>query len=338
VITQDGMQALAQAQPNIALVKYWGKRDAKLNLPAVGSLSVTLESLWTRTSVVVDAALASDTLVLDGRAARPEQAARVSALLDQIRSQTGACERARVETTNNFPTGAGLASSASGFAALAVAASRAFGVTLKPNELSLIARRASGSAARSIFGGFVEMRTGNAPDGHDAYALPLLGPEDWPLEVVIAITSTNQKDIGSTEGMIRSQSSPYYEGWVRSSERDLAAARAAVAARDFDALAAVSEHSCLKMHALAMSAEPGLVYWNGATVEALQRVRTLRREGVAVFFTIDAGPQVKAICLPGDAARVTEALRDVPGVARVLHSALGGGARLLELPALQVRA
>ena len=338
VITQDGMQALAQAQPNIALVKYWGKRDAKLNLPAVGSLSITLESLWTRTRVVIDDTLGADCLVLDGRTARPEQSARVSALLDQIRSHTGAYEHARVETTNNFPTGAGLASSASGFAALALAASRAFGLSLAQSELSLIARQASGSAARSIFGGFVEMKRGSAADGRDACALPLLGPEVWPLEVVIAITSTGEKDIGSSEGMTRSQSSPYYESWVRTSESDLAAARAAVAARDFEALAAVSEHSCLKMHALAMSAEPGLVYWNGATVEALQRVRALRREGVAVFFTIDAGPQVKAICRPADAQRVAEALRDVPGVGRVLRSALGGDARLLEPAALQATA
>jgi len=338
VITQDGMQALAQAQPNIALVKYWGKRDWKLNLPAVGSLSITLESLWTRTRVVVDGSLATDTLSLDGRVARPEQLARVRAVLDEIRGHAGICEPARVETSNNFPTGAGLASSASGFAALVVAASRAFGVTLAPSVLSRIARQASGSAARSIYGGFVEMNAGSAPDGLDAHAVPLLAAEAWPLEVVIAITSTAEKDVGSTEGMTRSQTSPYYEAWVQTSERDLARARAAVATRDFEALAEVSEHSCLKMHAVALSAKPALLYWNGATVEALHRVRALRRAGAAVFFTIDAGPQVKAICVPGDAPRVAEALREVPGVASVLRSTLGGDARLLEAEPMQASA
>jgi diphosphomevalonate decarboxylase len=279
---------------------------------------------------VVDDSLKADTLSLDGRPARPEQVARVRAVLDKIRSRAAACEHARVETSNNFPTGAGLASSASGFAALVVAASRAFGLSLGAEELSRIARQASGSAARSIFGGFVEMKAGVEPDGRDAHALPLLAAHAWPLEVVIAITSAGEKDVGSTEGMTRSQSSPYYEAWVRSSERDLTAARAAIAARDFAALSEVSERSCLKMHALALSAEPALIYWNGATVEAMHCVRALRRAGAAVFFTIDAGPQLKAVCLPQDAARVAEALRDVPGVSQVLRSPLGGNARLLE--------
>lgn len=324
------MQARAQAQPNIALVKYWGKRDARLNLPATGSLSVTLESLWTRTHVVVDHALEADTLAFDGRRARPAQTERVRSLLDELRSRAGSRARARVDTTNNFPTGAGLASSASGFAALVVAASEAFGLALDAAELSCLARRGSGSAARSIFGGFVEMKRGVAPDGRDAHAHPLLAADAWPLEVVIAITSTGEKDVGSTEGMTRTAlTSPYYDAWVRSSDADLAAARDAIAARDFAALADISERSCLRMHALALSAEPALVYWNGATVEALRRIRELRRAGSAVFFTIDAGPQVKAVCQPGDAQRVADALREIPGVAQVLRSALGAGARLI---------
>ena len=333
------MQALAQAQPNIALVKYWGKRDARLNLPATGSLSVTLESLWTRTRVVVDSALEADTLAFDGRPARPAQTARVGTLLDELRGRAGSTARARVETTNNFPTGAGLASSASGFAALVVAASEAYGLALDAAELSRLARQGSGSAARSIFGGFVEMQRGVSPDGHDAHAHPLLAAEAWPLEVVIAITSTAEKAVGSTEGMTRTAlTSPYYDAWVRSSDADIAAARVAVAARDFEALAGVSERSCLRMHALALSAEPALVYWNGTTVEAMRRIRDLRGAGTAAFFTIDAGPQVKAVCEPADAQRVADALREIPGVVQVLRSALGAGARLIEAEPLRASA
>jgi diphosphomevalonate decarboxylase len=330
------MQALAQAQPNIALVKYWGKRDDALNLPAVGSLSITLASLWTRTRVVLDPALAADELTLDRRAARPQERARVQRMLAQLRARCGSATHAHVESTNNFPTAAGLASSASGFAALAVAAGRAYGLELSCAELSRLARQASGSAARSIFGGFVEMAAGTAADGNDSVAQPILEAEAWPLEVVIAITSSGEKAVGSTEGMVRTAlTSPYYAAWVDTSPQDLVAARAAVLKRDFEALATVSEHSCLKMHALALSADPGLVYWNGATVEALHAIRALRGAGNGVFFTIDAGPQVKAVCLPGQAAPVVAALRALPGVAKVLHTGLGAGAREIAAAAAQ---
>jgi diphosphomevalonate decarboxylase len=325
------MQAIAQAQPNIALVKYWGKRDSRLNLPAVGSISITLDSLWTRTRVTPDPGLEADAFTLDGQPARPEQSRRASALLDELRARAGRTERMRVDSVNNFPTAAGLASSASGFAALAFAGSHALGLALDAGELSRIARRASGSAARSIFGGFVEMERGRAADGRDACARPLRPAAEWPLEVVIAITSTREKELGSTQGMTHSAAtSPYYPVWVQTSDGDLARARAAVAARDFAALAAVSESSCLKMHAVALAADPGIVYWNGGTVEALRRIRALRRAGTAVFFTIDAGPQVKAVCLPDAAPAVAAALQELPAVEKVVRSRLGEGARLLE--------
>lgn len=325
------MDAIAQAQPNIALVKYWGKRDAALNLPATGSLSITLESLWTRTRVRFDAGFERDALRLNG-AGNDRQLARVSACLDLVRERAGISHRANVETRNNFPTGAGLASSASGFAALVVAAGRALDLDLEPRELSILARRGSGSAARSIFGGFVEMAAGVRDDGEDACAAPLAGAADWPLTVVVAVTSREAKGIGSTEGMDASRrTSPFYGGWVAGAADDLEAARCAVRERDFAALAEISEHSCLKMHATMLATRPGLVYWRGATVECLHRVRALReREGLGVFFTIDAGPQVKAVCLPGDAARVAAALADVAGVETVLTSALGDGARVIE--------
>ncbi|HET7359604.1 MAG TPA: diphosphomevalonate decarboxylase [Rhodanobacteraceae bacterium] len=324
------MIATAQAQPNIALVKYWGKRDAALNLPSTGSLSVTLDSLWTRTQVAFDAALGRDELSLNG-AAHPAALARASACLDVLRAQAGSHAHARIQTRNNFPTGAGLASSASGFAALVLAASHALGLDLDRRALSILARRGSGSAARSLFGGFVTMAAGRRDDGADAYAEPLLDAAQWPLTVVVAVTSREAKAVGSTAGMESSRrTSPFYASWLAGADADLAAARAAVLARDFAALAEVSEASCLKMHAVMLSSRPGLLYWSGATVDCLHRIRALReREGLAVFFTVDAGPQVKAVCLPADAARVAAALGEVPGVDSVLTSALGEGARLI---------
>jgi diphosphomevalonate decarboxylase len=322
-------EAAAQAHPNIALVKYWGKRDVPLNLPAVGSLSVTLDTLWTRTRVRFDAALQGDDVRLNGRSDERE-ARRVSACLDLLRARAGSRLCAQVDSENNFPTGAGLASSASGFAALVVASAAALDLRLTPTELSEFARRGSGSAARSIFGGYVEWARGDRPDGHDSVARQILPGEAWPLSVVVAVTSTAQKSVGSTEGMNRTRdTSPYYDAWLETSEQDLAVARAAVLARDFERLAAVAEHSCLKMHALALAAEPGLLYWNGATMEAMHVVRKLRAQGVPVFFTVDAGPQVKAVCLPPAAAQVREALAAVSGVVALHAAGLGGGAHIL---------
>lgn len=321
--------AAAQAQPNIALIKYWGKRDVALNLPVVGSLSITLDTLWTRTEVRFSDALDADSMVLNGKS-DPKQLKRTSACLDLLRARAGIRTRAAVVSTNNFPTGAGLASSASGFAAMVLAGDAALGLNLTPAEQSVLARRCSGSAARSIFGGYVEWAHGSRADGEDSVATPLLPADAWPLSVAVAITSTAEKAIGSTEGMNRTaDTSPYQDAWIDSQEADLAEARAAIAERDFERLADISEHSCLKMHALALAAKPGLLYWNAATVAAMHVVRSLRAQGVPVFFTIDAGPQLKAVCLPSAASRVAAALREVPGVLNVVETGLGGAAHLI---------
>jgi diphosphomevalonate decarboxylase len=238
--------------------------------------------------------------------------------------------RARVDSRNNFPTAAGLASSASGFAALVHAGDAALKLGLGDAEKSVLSRRCSGSAARSIFGGYVEWAHGSKADGTDSVAGPLLDAAAWPLRVAVAITSTAAKEVGSSEGMKRTaQTSPYQQAWIDTQEADLAVARKAILARDFEALADISEHSCLKMHALALAAQPGLLYWNGASVECMRRVRALRGQGVPVFFTVDAGPQVKAVCAPQAIGQVKDALRGIPGVLDVVETGLGAGSRLI---------
>jgi diphosphomevalonate decarboxylase len=319
-------KAAARARSNIALVKYWGKRDAALNLPAVGSISITLDALWTDTEVELDDAFERDLLELNGASRGGRELERVSQCLDILRARAGTQSPARVTSRNNFPTAAGLASSASGFAALVAAADAALGLRLPARELSIVARRGSGSAARSLFGGFVEMHVGAAADGSDAFAEPLLDASAWPLEVLVAITATGEKDVSSTIGMRASaESSPYYGAWVESHPEDMRTAREAILRRDFAALAAVAESSCLKMHAAALAASPGLVYWNGVTIECLRRVRELAGAGVPVFFTIDAGPQLKAVCERSATPRVEAALREIPGVVDILKTGLGPG-------------
>jgi diphosphomevalonate decarboxylase len=190
----------------------------------------------------------------------------------------------------------------------------------------MLARQGSGSAARSVFGGFVEMHKGIAADGSDSFAEPLAAADSWPLAVLVAITESGEKKVGSGPGMTRSaQSSAYYAAWVSSHPPDLEVAREAIAARDFSTLADVSESSCLKMHAAAISTQPPLIYWNGATVDCLRLIRSLRADGLPVFFTLDAGPQVKAVCLPEAADAVEAALLTMPGVHRLIRTRLGPG-------------
>ncbi|MEQ8858626.1 MAG: diphosphomevalonate decarboxylase [Pseudomonadales bacterium] len=307
------MSVVAHAHPNIALIKYWGKSSQPGNVPAVPSLSITLDTLTTTTRVAVaeiDAFYLND---------EPASDPKVAACLANLR-RAHDVPPLTVHSCNDFPTAAGLASSASGFAALVTAVDACCGLNLSIRERSDFARQASASAARSVFGGFVALA---APDWTGR---PLLDAAEWPLAVVIAITDTASKAVSSTTGMGLSAASPYFSAWVQSSEGDFAAGLHAVAKRDFAALAEVAEHSCLKMHGLMLATRPPLVYWNPTTLACVQRIRSLRDQGVEVFFTIDAGPQVKAVCLPERAETVARALGAIPGVARVLRAGLGGGA------------
>jgi diphosphomevalonate decarboxylase len=316
------MRAIAEAHPNIALVKYWGKRDPRRNVPAVGSLSITLDALHSRTEVVFDDALDADEIVIGG-VVEEVAGRRVADCLDSFRRLTRRRQHARVETASNFPVAAGLASSASGFAALVVAADAAADTSLPREALARLAGAASGSAARSLYGGFVRLDV-PGPGQREISLRPLAEPDDWPLEVVIAVTDAGPKPVGSTQAMLSSEAtSPYYDAWVEGQPADLDEAETAVRRRDFERLAAVAEYSCLKMHALTLSSQPGIVYWKPATVACLHTVRELRAAGTGTFFTVDAGPQVKAVCLPGESAEVAAALGELPGVLEVLRTGLG---------------
>jgi diphosphomevalonate decarboxylase len=320
------MQGIALAQPNIALVKYWGKQPGRDNVPATPSLSITLDSLWTRTRVEFSEAHGQDRLTINGESDRAQQQ-RVSRWLADFRRATGASLYANVESKNNFPTSAGLASSASGFAALVTATCAALNLNLSTDDRCRMARRGSASAARSVLGGFVEMDITEC----DPTARSVLNESDWPLRVLVVVTSTARKQTGSTEGMARSAAtSDFYCSWTDSARLDFTTARQAVMERDFQRLADVSEANCLKMHGVMLSTKPALVYWNGTTVEIIHCVRELRSQGMPVFFTIDAGPQVKVVTLPGHSDELQQAIATVPGVIEIIPSTLGAGARVIE--------
>jgi len=318
------MQSTARAHPNIALIKYWGKRDTELNLPAAGSISITLAELSTDMSIEVRNDLDADRLTLNDAPA-DDLLPRLSSCVDSVLGR----ERPRVSirSSSNFPVAAGLASSASAFAACVVAADALDGRTRSRAQLANLAGRASGSAARSLYGGFAELEN----ESSSVSVRNLLGAADWPLEVVVAVTSDARKTVGSGKAMeLSRKTSPFYLQWLEEQPADLDTARQAIAARDFAALGDVAEHNCLKMHSVMWSTRPPMVYWSSSTVACMETVRELRRGGVPVFFTIDAGPQVKAVCTAAAAEQVQDALDATEGVLRTLRTPLGEGARLIE--------
>jgi diphosphomevalonate decarboxylase len=322
----------ARACANIALVKYWGKRDAELNLPAAGSLSLTLAALVTETTVSFDTALERDELVLDGA---PADTDRITPFLDLIRAQAKLVARARVTSRNEFPTASGLASSASGYAALALAASRAAGLELGARELSILARRGSGSAARSIFGGFVRMHAGKHGDGRDAFAErvdnQLANLLLDRVRMVIAIVGGGvAKTHGSRDAMEHTAAtSPYYASWIAQVPKDLATAEAALAAGDMQSLGELAEANALAMHASAIAARPAVIYFEPPTLAAIAAVRELRTQGRAAWATMDAGPHVKVLTTAEDADDVARAMATVAGVTATMISKAGGPAEVI---------
>ncbi len=309
-------EASARACANIALSKYWGKADVRHNVPAVPSISLTLDQLVTETRVVLDPSLRADVVKLDGRRATEAEAVRVIDMLNRIRREAKVLTKARVVSHNHFPTAAGLASSASGFAALAAAASAAAGIRFSSRRLSALARASSASAARSIYGGFVELPAGSRGDS-DLAARQIAPPNHWSVRLVVALTEPGPKKVGSTEGMERSRkTSPYYQAWIDHAPKWSRKIKRAIKDRDLDALGHAMEQSTLAFHCSAITSDPPLFYWRPATLAALDTVRGLRERGVSAWATMDAGPHVKTLCEVGNAARVRQALDRTAGVTR----------------------
>jgi diphosphomevalonate decarboxylase len=310
--------AFAIAHANIALAKYWGKAARPGNYPAVPSLSITLDRLATHTRVTFNDALTADELYVEGDLTVGRPLARVSDLLGRVRQEAGSQAFARVDTRNNFPTAAGLASSASGFAALALAARHAAGLAPSQAKTSALARQSSASAARSIFGGFVKL------DLDADAAEPLVPNQPFELRLLVAVTAAGEKSISSTAAMERTrETSPYYPAWLTTAPAIFQQIQAATESADFERLAPLVEQSALMMHASMLAASPAVLYWNRASINAIDVVRRLRTRGVPACFTMDAGPHVKVLTLPGWEAQVESSLDQAEGVRRVIRCTLG---------------
>ena len=322
------LKATAVACANIAFVKYWGKRDAELNLPANSSLSMNLDRLTTITTVEFSPDYDDDLVILDGREERGETRQRIVAHLDRVRAMARLRARARVISKNSFPSGAGLASSASGFAALSLAASRAAGLELSQRELSILARFGSGSACRSIPGGFSEWTAGSSSE--ESLAEQIAPPEHWDLRDVIALVSRAKKPVGSTEGHSLAPSSPFFQARLASLADRLTKAKAALLEKDLATLGPLIEEDAISMHAVMMTSRPPIYYWLPSSIQLIHKVQNWRAEGLEVYFTLDAGPNVHLICQAADQAEVERRLRDIEEVLEVIVSGPGPAARVIE--------
>ena len=325
--------ATALASPNIALIKYWGNRDQELRLPENGSLSMNLDGLFARTQVTFDSALncdevsECDQLLLNEQAETGPALGRVSRFLDQVRALAGIDLPAQVVSENNFPMGAGIASSAAAFAALALAATSAAGLTLNERELSRLARLGSGSACRSVPAGFVEWQVGAGDQ--DSLAFSIAGPDHWDLVDCVAVIATGHKPVGSTEGHGLAGSSPLQAARLADTARRLSVCRRAILTRDFATLAEIIEQDSNLMHAVMMTSQPPLFYWQPASLLIMNEVRAWRQAGLPAAYTLDAGPNVHVICEAPVAEQVRQKLLDLPGVQQVFSARPGGPARLL---------
>lgn len=321
------MRATAVAHPNIAFIKYWGNRNDALRLPANGSISMNLDGLQTETSVEFDPSFSADRLTIDGVTANADQIQRVSDFLDIVRGMSKSNLYASVESHNNFPAGAGIASSSSAFATLALAATAAAGLHLDEAALSRLARRGSGSASRSVPGGFVEWSAADADE--NSFAKTIAAADHWDLVDLIALVSEEHKATGSTEGHRLASTSPLQAARVQDAPRRLDLCRNAILHKDFAALAEIVEQDCHLMHAVMMTSRPALHYWLPTSLAIMEVVRTLRSKGTQVCYTLDAGPNVHVITTAGEIDVVARVLEAIPGVLRILRAKAGGAARLL---------
>lgn len=320
-------KAAVRAHTNIALIKYWGKADETLFLPMNSSISLTLDGLYTDTFVEISDTFTEDQFYLNDVLQSPEETAKISRFLDLFRNKSGITHFIQVKSVNHVPTAAGLASSASAFAALAGALNRATGLNMDLETLSTYARRGSGSATRSLFGGFVEWQKGTSSE--DSMAVPV-DDASWDIGMVIIAVNKSAKKISSRVGMKQTvETSPFYPAWVASAEEDLLAIKKAIKAQDFEKVGQITEHSAMKMHGSMLGAETPIIYFEPDSIKAIRAVRALREQGILCYVTMDAGPNVKVLCRLSEAGKIKEMLREYFSEDQLLISGPGQGIRPL---------
>jgi len=320
------MKASAIANSNIAFVKYWGKLNPNLFIPTRSNLSMTVDALNTHTTVEFSKGYDKDIVYIDGKLQEGESLSKVVRFLDVIRKYAKNNLKAKVFSINNFPKGAGLASSASGFAALTVAACAALGLELDDKQLSILSRQGSGSSCRSIKGGFVKWVAGKTSE--ESYAYQLYDENYWDIRDIVAIVRTEEKKVSSRAGMETSvKTCPLYNDFVKVADLNVREIEKSFMEKDFEKLGRIIELESFLLHAVMMTTKPPLVYWSPDTIRIIHEVQSWRDEGVKTYQTIDAGSNVHVITLPEDAAEVEKRLKKIQGVINIIHNRPGGDAK-----------
>jgi len=321
----------AVAPSNIAFVKYWGKRNNTLTLPNNGSISMSLDSLWTKTTVAHAPEYKEDEVWIKSFRGKFEKVDgskkdRVINQIVRLKKMAGIKNHVKVMSENNFPSDVGIASSASGFCALTAAATQAFGMKISEKKLSILTRLGgSGSAVRSVFGGFVEWKKGSSAG--NSYAVQLAPETHWDLADVVAIVSTKEKKVSSLEGHDLVKTSPYYQARLKTLPHRLAVIRKAIQKKDFSSLGKEIEKDAISLHVVAMTCDPAVFYLNGRTLDVIEEVLDMRKEGIPAFYTMDAGPNVHIICEKKNMERIAKRMKKLPYVSLVLASSIGRGVR-----------
>ena len=316
-------EVTAIAHPNFALIKYWGKANSGQNIPAMSSISLTIDTLISTTKISKKPEIQETIWILNGE--HQPDLGQILPTLDYLSEVGEVGEPCLIKSDNNFPTAAGLASSASGVASIVVAYNRFFDLGLTNKQMTKAAMLGSGSAPRSLLPGIVLLDMENQFD-----CQTLVEPNQWPLSVIVCITDDQRKTISSRKGMeISRKTSPLYESWLKVNASHIERAKKAINERNLRALGQVSEENCKQMHEVMMASNPSINYMTNKTIDCINAIESIRSSGFDLFHTVDAGPQVKIICKTKDSSLIQKRISSLPGVKQTLAANIGYGARVI---------
>ena len=322
------MKATAIAPSNIAFIKYWGRKDEELRLPENGSISMNLSHLLTTTTVEFNPSYTHDEMSINGQIEPQEKAEKIVKHLDRVRALANTEHKAKVVSENNFPRGTGLSSSASGFAALTVAATKAAGLNLSEKELSILARQGSGSACRSIPDGFVEWLDGDTSEL--SYAQTIFPPDHWDIIDFAVILTEEMKDISTSEGQKSARTSQFYELRQKNIRERIEQIKKTIREKDFTTFGEITESDALELHAIMLTSHPSLIYWYPATITIMKCVKKWRKEGLEAYFTMNTGQNIHVLCQKKDAEKLEAQLQAIPEVKQTMRNSSAKGARIIQ--------
>ncbi|HUT82908.1 MAG TPA: diphosphomevalonate decarboxylase [Candidatus Bathyarchaeia archaeon] len=323
------MKATAKANSNTALIKYWGKKNEELIIPMNNSISLTIDSLSTITTVEFSHDYLKDIFILNNEKQNGKALERVVKHLNMLRSIARINLKAKVVSKNNFPTAAGLASSASGFAALTVAACKALGLEKNPRELSILSRQGSGSSARSILGGYVEWLISD--ENNESSVIQLADKNWFDIRDIIVIFEKHERKISTREAMkLSMETSPFFKTRLETIEENLAKVRQAIKEKNFSVLGKTAERDCLSMHSVAITSDPSMIFWTGDTIAIMNLVKSLRDGGLEAYFTIDTGSNMHILTLPAYAEEIATLLRKIPYIKDIIVAKPGDGTIIID--------